>query len=74
MKIGQRTVISMNDGHAALRIARHRSSPDKVHVYIHQCGIEEAAGPMPPLPVAQGWIPAGEAGTLFKALGKAARA
>jgi hypothetical protein len=74
MKVGHRTVIAMNGGAASLRITRHAHTPDKVFIYMHNCGIEEAASAAPPVPVASGWVPAGEAPTLFKALGKAARA
>jgi len=56
MKVGEQVVISANGGRASLRMVRTRTQPDRVFVYVHNCDIETAAGPNPPLPVASLWM------------------
>jgi len=68
IKIGHRTVVAINDGHASLRLTRRADTPDQINFFVHNCDLETAAGSSPPIPVASGWLSLSCARALGRAL------
>ncbi len=45
-------MVAINGGGASIRLARHKAHPDRIQFYV----VETAAGPLPPLLMASGWL------------------
>jgi hypothetical protein len=56
LRVGERAVVAINGGGASIRLARRADHPDRIQFFVHDCDVDTAAGPLPPLPMASGWL------------------